>query len=216
MESFAILKPFLLFFRYTSKDTYDILEQTIAPPLNEGMRRIINKFAAVHQPPAGNPIITLAAERPDNNNNNRGVVFEIRAFIAGDLAFYATILGKPNMSPCWCTWCMLSKLQWCAKEHCTGLKWTIEKIFEILHNVATNGLAEKPDKIFGCTHSPLFDAVPIKNCIVSVLHIIIGIGNSLVDISFDWVSKITEKKRLQKELSAKVCLHIDAVLYLNF
>jgi hypothetical protein len=49
----------------TSKDTYDILEQTIAPPLNEGMRRIINKFAAFHQPPAGNPIITLAAERPE-------------------------------------------------------------------------------------------------------------------------------------------------------
>jgi hypothetical protein len=82
----------------TSKDTYDILEQTIAPPLNEGMRQIINKFSAVHQPPAGNTIITLAAEQPDNS-----LVFEIRAFIAVDLAFYATILGKPKMSPCWCT-----------------------------------------------------------------------------------------------------------------
>jgi len=29
-------------------------------------------------------------------------------------------------------------------------------------------------------------------------------------------SKTTEKKRLQKELSAKVCLYIDAVRYLNF
>jgi hypothetical protein len=243
----------------TSKDTYENIKQTIAPPLNEGMHRIINKFAAVHQPPAGNPIITLAAEWPENNNN-RGVTFEIRAFIAGDLAFYATILGKPNMSPCWCTWCMLSKLQWNAKEHCTGPEWTVEKIFEIRHNVATNGLAAKPDKFFGGTHSLLFDAVPTKNYIVTVLHIIIGIGNSLVDILFDWVewriekltpaevtnknsmlyaevqlvqakekyehwldnegvtlaSKITEKKRLQKELSAKVCLYIDAVLYLNF
>jgi hypothetical protein len=155
---------------------------------------------------------------------------------------------------------MLSKLQRSAKEHCAGPEWTVEKIFEIRHNVAKNGLAEKPDKIFGCTHSPLFDSVPIKNYIVSVLHIIIGLGNSLVDILFVWVewriekltpaevtnlhsmmyaevqlvqakgkyehwvdnegitlaSKITEKKRLQKELSAKVCLYIDAVHYLNF
>ncbi len=97
-------------------------------------------------------------------------------------------------------------------------------------------------------NSPLFDAVPINNYIVSVLHIIIGIGNSLVDVLFDWVewriekltpaeitvrnsmmyaevqlvqakeryenwldnegvtlaSKLAEKKKLQKELSAKV------------
>jgi hypothetical protein len=88
---------------------------------------------------------------------------------------------------------MLSKLQWSAKEHYAGPEWTVKKIFEIWHNVATNGLAEKPDKIFGCTHSPLFDAVPIKNYIVSVLHIIIGIGNSLVDILFDWVEWRIEK-----------------------
>jgi hypothetical protein len=98
----------------TAKDTYEILQQTIAPPLNKGMRRIINKFAAVHELPVGivggNPIVTLADERPDNNNN-RGLVLQIRAFIAGHSAFYSTILGKPNMSPCWCIWCMLSKLQ---------------------------------------------------------------------------------------------------------
>jgi hypothetical protein len=230
----------------TAKDTYEILQQTIAPPLNEGMRRIINKFAAIHHAIGGNPIVTLVDERPDNNNN-RGIVLQIRAFMAGDLAFYATVLGKPNMSPCWCTWCMLSKLQWNIEGHRAGPEWTVDKIIEIRNNVA-NGLAEKPETIFGCTHSPLFDAVPINNYIVSVLHIIIGIGNSLVDVLFDWVewriekltpaeitvrnsmmyaevqlvqakeryenwldnegvtlaSKLAEKKKLQKELSAKV------------
>ena len=46
------------------------------------------------------------------------------------LAFYATVLGKPNMSPCWCTWCMFSKAQWSAEGHCTGPEWALEKIFE--------------------------------------------------------------------------------------
>jgi len=62
--------------------------------------------------------------------------------MAGDLAFYATILGKPNMSPCWCTWCMLSKLQWNIEGHRAGPEWTVDKIIEIRNNVA-NGLAEK-------------------------------------------------------------------------
>jgi len=130
-------------------------------------------------------------ERPDNNNN-RGIVLQIRAFIAGDLAFSATILGKPNMSPCWCTWCMLSKFQLNIEGHRAGPEWTVDKIVEIRNNVA-NGLAEKPETIFGCTHSSLFDAVPINNYIVSVLHIIIGIGNSLADVLFDWVEWRIEK-----------------------
>jgi len=112
--------------------------------------------------------------------------------MAGDLAFYATVLGKPNMSPCWCTWCMLSKLQWNIEGHRGGPEWTVDKIVKIWNNVA-NGLAEKPETIFGCMHSPLFDAVPINNYIVSVLHIIIGIGNSLVDVLFDWVEWRIEK-----------------------
>lgn len=232
----------------TAKDTYEILQQTLAQPLNEGMHRIINKFACVHQAnvQGGDPIVTLAPERPDTNN--RCIAFAIRCFIAGDLAFFATILGKPNMSPCWCTWCQLSKMQWSVEGHGAGLAWTVEKLLDIRNNVEFNGLAEKPDNIFGCTHKPLFDAVPVENYIISILHIIIGVGNTLVDILFDWVewrmerltpaevtqrnavlyaeialrqatkrhenwkdnegsmigSKVTDKKRLQKELSAKV------------
>ena len=120
-------------------------------------------------------------------------IFGNSAFVTGDLAFYTTVLGKPNMSPCWCTWCMLSKVQWSASDHVAGAEWTIQKNFAIRHEVETNHTPERPDTIFGCTNKPLFDAVPIENYIINVLHIVIGIGNSLVDILFDWVDWRIEK-----------------------
>ena len=31
-----------------------------------------------------------------------------RILISGDLVFFATVIGKVNMSGCWCHWCNLS------------------------------------------------------------------------------------------------------------
>ena len=100
-----------------AKDTYEVLENTIAKQLNEGLRRIVNKFAVVYSVEHNEPTVIFADEMPvaDINNNdthNKCVFFEVRAFVSGDLAFYSTILGKPNMSLCWCNWCMLFKQAW--------------------------------------------------------------------------------------------------------
>ena len=40
---------------------------------------------------------------------------------------------------------------------------------------------------------PLFNAIPINNYVLSVLHIIIGIGNSLVDFMFEWIESHVEQ-----------------------
>jgi len=45
----------------------------------------------------------------------------------------------------------------------------------------------------GCTQKPLFDAVPISNYIAPVLHLVIGIGNILVDSIFEWVEQRVEQ-----------------------
>jgi len=45
----------------------------------------------------------------------------------------------------------------------------------------------------GCTQKPLFAAVPISNYIAPVLHLVIGIGNILVDSIFEWVEQIVEQ-----------------------
>jgi hypothetical protein len=72
--------------------------------------------------------------------------------------------------------------------HPIGELWSIEKICNIRQNVLENNLAEIPQTIRGCTENPLFDAVPVSY-VLSVLHIIIGIGNSLIDGLFEWVEE---------------------------
>ncbi len=51
----------------------------------------------------------------------------------------------------------------------------------------------KPNDIKGVTLRPLFDAIPIRNYILIVLHIIIGVGNSLVDFMFEWIESRFEQ-----------------------
>jgi hypothetical protein len=45
----------------------------------------------------------------------------------------------------------------------------------------------------GCTKVPLIDAVPIENYILSILHIIIGVGNSLLNVFHEWIEWRVEK-----------------------
>ena len=42
--------------------------------------------------------------------------------ISGDLAFFATVVGKVNRSSCWCHWCNISPFEW---EHIHHEKGTL-------------------------------------------------------------------------------------------
>ena len=48
--------------------------------------------------------------------------------ISGDLAFFATVVGKKNMSGKWCHWCKLSPAEWENCDHEKGDMWTIQSI----------------------------------------------------------------------------------------
>jgi len=83
---------------------------------------------------------------PDAGHHpEESIWMESRAFIAGDLSFFGTILGKENMAGAWCTWCTLSKAQWSAADHRIGEPWTIEKILDIRRNVEENNLPKLPE-----------------------------------------------------------------------
>ena len=172
------------------KENRAILENTIAKPINDGLRRLFQKKISLHFNEAVN-IATISNEIGGNNNNDF-LSLNTRTFIAGDLAFFSLILGKENRSIKWCNWCMLSPKEWAIDGHEKGEKWTIEKIYEIQNNVAGNNLAETPQNIRGCTAEPLIDCIPIENFILSILHIIIGIGNSLIECLFEWVEERIE------------------------
>ena len=43
-----------------------------------------------------------------NLSTKKVIQIKTRLLISRDLAFFATVVGKVNMSGCWCHWCNLS------------------------------------------------------------------------------------------------------------
>jgi len=122
--------------------------------------------------------------------------FSSRTFIAGDLAFFAVILGKENMSGSWCNWCKLSPKGWSKFGHEKGELWSIEKINNICDSVENGTLAETTANLKGCTMRPLIDAVAVETFILSILHILIGMGNVLIESYLEWIEERVEKLTL--------------------
>jgi hypothetical protein len=188
-----------------NKDTREVLERTIGKELNEGLRRISGKILVVHVV-NDSCTVTFSDELP-GDENELFFSFLTRTLIAGDLAFYATILGKENMSSVWCTWCTLSKNVWALPGHHLGKCWTIGDMCDVRDNVAVGNISNDPENIKGCTELPLFDSVAVENYIVPVLHLLIGVGNSLLESLLEWVLERIEK------LTHHEVVHRNAVIY---
>jgi hypothetical protein len=127
-------------------------------------------------------IISLVDEPILIGNDKNALCFTTRIFVSGDLAFLSTMLGKENRSGYWCIWCKLFPSEWSVAGHAKGELWTLEAIKSIQHQVDTDVLSNIPQNIKGCTELPLLDSVPVSDYIVSVLHILIGMGNILVEV----------------------------------
>ncbi len=190
------------------KETRQILEATIAKPINEALNRIFNKFFVVNY--QANQYLLTIADEPAAAKGPAGIngafSFSTRTFIAGDLAFFSLILGKENRSGKWCNWCMLSPKEWSVFGHDKGELWTIDKIYDIRQQVEDGTLTEIPQNIKGCTEKPLIDSVPIANFILSILHIIIGVGNAFVDAFLEWIEERVEQLHPDEIAARNRCL----------
>ncbi len=162
--------------------------------LNGSLHFVIDKFIAICN--ANDVTNAKQADEPPalSCDSVHSICLTTRTFMTGDLSFYHTIIGKENTSTAWCTWCTLSKAEWSEKNHELGDPWTIEELNRVCDDVKCGSLNKnQPQDIKGITMRPLFDAIPINNYVLSVLHIIIGIGNSLVDFLFEWIESRVEK-----------------------
>jgi hypothetical protein len=54
-------------------------------------------------------------------------------------------------------------------------------------------LSEVPENLLICTRVPLFDLVLIENYIIPILHILIGVGNALVNAVLEFVDEWIER-----------------------
>ena len=119
------------------------------------------------------------------------IQIKTRLLISGDLAYFATIVGKVNMSGCWCHWCNLSAKEWSDKSHIKGMLWTIDLLKKSFNDKENNVNKTRYEKK-GSVKKLLFDSVPIENYIFSLLHAEIGVGNKIVYTYFDWINERIE------------------------
>ena len=115
-------------------DKYDVIAETMGPKLNEGLCSMLKDDRKTPRDiqiyydvdsyfiGTGNILprqgLELATVIPSSN---------ISIAVTGDLAFYATMLGKPSMGAAWCTWCNLKAREWSVAHRTVGDLWTRDK-----------------------------------------------------------------------------------------
>ena len=83
------------------KDTYDILDESIMTPLNEEMKIIMNKDMFVFfMWNEENKLVIEYSKEDDINKSSFNNIIQIPTciLISGDWEFFATVVGKVNMS----------------------------------------------------------------------------------------------------------------------
>ena len=116
-----------------TKDTYDILKSSVAGPLNDSIKELIDSGALqVIRDKNGSVVFIM---KMDNQDDPAALTLlsslPIRVFVTSDLAYFAAILGKVNMAGAWCTWCGLSPNEWSPTDHDKGELWTLEGMAEV-------------------------------------------------------------------------------------
>ncbi|KAL7529504.1 hypothetical protein ACHAWF_003005, partial [Thalassiosira exigua] len=109
-------------------------------------------------------------------------------YVTGDLAFYAMALGRESMSGAWCFLCKLCRSQFADPNHSDGEMWTMQMLKDIAEKVRDGG--GKP--IDGVKSLPWWDFLEVKDFMIPLLHILIGIGNDLLDSFREWVNEELE------------------------
>jgi hypothetical protein len=112
----------------------------------------------------------------------------IRVFITGDLAFYATVVGKEGMDKAHCHWCKLPSAQWQTYGHTPGPKWTLEELKRVAGTINPSKRSENGVKSY-----PQLDCVELERYIFPVLHVTLGLANRLLKHTVDYADLVVER-----------------------
>jgi hypothetical protein len=85
--------------------------------------------------------------------------------------------------------------------------WTINDLLDLRQNVAGGNITNVLEILNGCTEEPLFGSIPVDNYIIPVLHLLINIGNNLLNSLLEWVAERVAK------LSHYEVVHRNVVIY---
>ena len=181
------------------KDTAVVLRNTIFSQINERLKTIVKyttnaagKITSdgtlfVIKQPTGEEYFSFerATEPLEVDVPEKAV--DLRVFITGDLAFYATVLGMENASASACWLCLLKKKEWEAKPL---MKGELRTIAWICQNVPEG--EQTSNRTSGVKEKPLLDAIETCRYIVPPLHTMLGVGNGLLTDFKEFVDALLE------------------------
>ena len=183
------------------KDTYEVLKKTISESLNACLNKLLANGMKVNlfqnENDKANEFVFQIGKLEDtfldpqnaNNNNNYVLLHSnvFRFFMTGDLAFYASCLGRQNMASVWCMYCQLSRAEWESEDHGKRDEWTLESMRKRLEELNSKLIKDTSTNRRGVVDEPLFESVRVDQYIIPILHTEIGLGNSMLKSFFDWI-----------------------------
>ncbi len=182
-------------------ESYDIIQQTLAAPINEGLQSMMEKDLATGKTHDGRLLVRYdQVEKIDakyafagEEKGDRGEL-PFRFFISGDLSFFACLLGKDGSSGCYCYVCDLTQSQWQEEVHEKGGLWSLQTMQEIRSSEMDARKAR------GIKKTPLITCVDVDRYSLPLLHMMMGQGNKLLDSFLDYVDKFPQLEDTPIEL----------------
>ena len=172
------------------KDSYHALKNSVTKPLNDDISTITDSRSVqfiTDLTKKENSIMFGTVNEIDRKKLNIQKNIPIRILIYGDLAFFADVFGKVNMSGKWCTWCKISPREWRPSGHNCGEEWAIEGMSQLRDTIGRKEIEAKVSNKKGVVEVPLIDAIPIDHIFFSLLHAEIGVCNKVLDSFFELV-----------------------------
>ncbi len=187
-----------------AKDTGELLALAFIPKLNASLKEIISYdidengklvsdgALAVYKknillPADGDgPSFYSILDRTTRKSADDTLVLNvpIRIFITGDLAFYATMVGKEGMDKAHCHWCKLPSSQWQTPGHAPGTKWTLQELKRVADSLDF-GKTENGVKSY-----PLLDCIELERYSFPVIHVTLGLANPRLKHTVDYADLV--------------------------
>jgi len=189
------------------------MRETMARCINEATDKMLK--AGVDAEGAGpDGLLLFEKVNPIDENSPWQAVFiteydSIKSFVAtansfaipftihmqGDLKWHAAALGKDGASPHWCWLCMIAhwerqnKLRTEGGQPFVGEPWTLAEIKRVVEEERTGAAA------LGVKQAPMTERLGPDRCELPVLHLLLGIGNDLLD---DMINYVEERNCLER------------------
>ena len=140
--------------------------------------------------------------------------------IISDLKFLFTMMGKDRYSGAWCIYCVLKQSQWTAihrdndegKCNCEADLWTIEKLHGVAMIQMQKDALDRTYESSGIREIPYWNFIPVTCVIVPILHLLLGLGNDILDSFWEWVDVHAEKLTLEEVEARQMTMLAELIL----